>query len=170
MATSSVQAGALPAGFTSPFKRVPMRERIDDALACVAILTNRTLDDVNAAAIKAGYPAHGPAWAAYPLIAKLLAEFGTERSQDYKEFVSTAVMPDVAILLVNYDPETEIGRHVVWHHVRGTERQPSFNYVIDPASWIEAKQQITMDLRHLRLEGGYYIEVKPLTYASVKGK
>lgn len=114
--------------------------------------------------------AHGPAWATYPLIAKLLAEFGTERSQDYKEFVSTAVMPDVAILLVNYDPETEIGRHVVWHHVRGTEKQPSFNYVIDPASWIEAKQQVTMDLRHLRLEGGYYIEVKPLTYAGVKGK
>ena len=169
--TSSPTLSSLPAGFASPFKRIEMQERIDDALACIAILTHNNLGTINAAAIKAGHPPHGPAWVTYPLIAKLLSQMNSQITPfDYKEITSVAALPDIAILLVNYDPDTEIGRHVVWHHVRATDKTPSFHYVIDPAPWLDAKHHITTDMRHLRLVGGYYIEIKLPTYASVKGR
>lgn len=169
--TSSNTASSLPTGFVSPFKRVPMQERIDDALACIAMLTQTELGTVNAAAIKAGYPAHGPAWVTYPLIAKLLSQLNSQTvSHDYQDITSIAALPDLAILLVNYDEDTGVGRHVIWHHVRGTDKIPSFHYVIDPAPWLDSKHHITTDLRHLNLNGGYYIEIKLPTYANVRGR
>lgn len=43
MATKQVNTG-LPQGFKSPFNRVPMKDRMDDSLACVATLTSRPLE------------------------------------------------------------------------------------------------------------------------------
>lgn len=170
MATGLLSTTTLPTGFTSPFKRVAMEERIDDALACIAMVTGNTLAEVTAAAIKLGYPAHGPAWTYYSLIAKLVPKLSTYGSVDYQDLLSVSALPDLAILLVNYDPATEIGRHVLWHHVRATEKVPSFHYIIDPAGWIDVKYQMTSDFSHLNLKGAYYIELTQPSYAAVKGK
>ena len=151
--------GQLPPGYVSPFKRVQMEERIDDALACVAILTNQSLADIKKLAYQHGFPEHGPAWLGTELIAVLLYQHGLVGSE-YKQVDSLSAMPDVAILLANYNPATEIGRHVVWHHVRGTPDQTAFHYVIDPAGWIDPKHHVTTDFKHLKLEKPiYYIEV-----------
>ncbi|MGE4340870.1 MAG: hypothetical protein AB7E55_33695, partial [Pigmentiphaga sp.] len=132
IAAATANTTGLPPGYVSPFKRVPMQERIDDALACLATLTGKSLAEVNAAAIKAGYPAHGPAWVSYPLIAKLLPQLNPlMSSRDYEELPSVAALPDLALLLIDYDPDTEVGRHVVWHRVRATDKQAEFRYVID---------------------------------------
>lgn len=159
MATIKNNNGQLPAGYVSPFKRVEMEERIDDALACVAILTNQSLADIKKLAFQHGFPEHGPAWVGDTLIAKLLYQHGLVGSE-YKQVDSLSAMPDVAILLANYNPSTEIGRNVGWHHVRGTPDQAAFHYVIDPASWIDPKHHVTTDFKHLKLEKPiYYIEV-----------
>jgi hypothetical protein len=76
---------------------------------------------------------------------------------DYKEVTSIAALPDVAILLVDYDAKTEVGRHVVWHHIRGSKDQVAFHYVVDPAFWIPEHQRVTTDFRHL--SPAWYIEV-----------
>lgn len=160
MATTKVQ-GHIPPGYVSPFKHVLMEERIDDALACVAMLTSQSLADIKEQAYKFGLPKNGPAWVYNDLIAKLLFQWGLVGSED-KEVSDLAAMPDVAILTVDYNAEAQFGRSVVWHHVRGTEEQPAFNYILDPAGWIDEKHRITADFKHLKMVPPfYYIEVTP---------
>ena len=157
MAAATNNKGALPEGFVSPFKRVPQEDRFDDALACVAILTGKSLADVRKLAEQLGLPKTGPYWVDNDMVAKLLMNLGSLVASNYKEFASIDALPDVAILLVDYDETTEVGRHVVWHHIRGTKTQQAFHYVIDPASWIPEQQQVTTEFSHLK--PAWYIEV-----------
>jgi hypothetical protein len=151
--------GALPEGFVSPFKRVPQEDRFDDALACVAILTGKSLAEVRKLAEQLGLPKTGPYWVDENMFAKLLINLGGLVASKYKEVTSVDALPYVAILLVDYDENTEVGRHVVWHHVKGTKEQPAFHYVIDPSLHVGAHQQVTTDLSHL--QPAWYIEVTP---------
>jgi hypothetical protein len=162
MATSkNLSGGKIPDGFVSPFTRVEQRERNDDALACIATIAGKTLDEVTTLAVQLGYPKHGPAYVTNALITKLLHNLGL-KGGEYQEFVSVDAMPDVAILAVDYQGEaTDLSRHVVWHHVRGTPGQQAFSYVIDPAPWLAEKQQRTADFGHLSLSPAWYIEVTP---------
>jgi hypothetical protein len=157
MAASS-NKGALPDGFVSPFKRVPQEDRFDDALASVAsILGGKSLADVRKLAEQLGLPKTGPYWVDNDMIAKLLMNLGSLVASNYKEVTSVSALPDVAILLVDYDENTEVGRHVVFHHIRGTKDQQAFSYVIDPAFWVPESQQVTTDFSHLA--PAWYIEV-----------
>lgn len=156
MASKAINTG-LPAGFKSPFTRVAMRERMDDSLACVATLTGKTWEDIMKMAVDMGLPEHGPCYVTEELIAKLLMRAGNLVASKYKDFDKIDLLPDVAILLVDYDEETEIGRHVVWHHVRGTKEQTAFHYVIDPAPWIDPADQITTAVKSY--QPAAYIEV-----------
>ena len=157
--------GALPAGFTPPFKLIPQLDRFDDLLACVAILTGKSLADVRKQAEQFGLPKTGPYWVDIDMTAKLLMNLGSLVATNYKECPSLAALPDVAILLIDYDEDTEIGRHVIWHHIRGTKDQPAFSYVIDPALHISASQQMTTEFGHLK--PAWYVEV---TVAKAGGK
>lgn len=162
--------GQLPSGFVSPFKRVAMEERIDDSLACVATLTGQSMADIKNLAVQLGFPKHGPAWVGPELIAKLLYQYNLVAS-DYKDVASIDALPDVAILLVDYDPKTEIGRHVIWHHVRGKPEREAFHYLIDVAPWIPVEKQITTDFTHLQMNPPqYFIEVTPRTDGAQKRK
>lgn len=65
MAKKLPSGGQIPAGFVSPFIRVPLvHPRGDDALACVATLSGKSLEEVTAVAIQLGYPTDGPAYVA----------------------------------------------------------------------------------------------------------
>jgi hypothetical protein len=166
MASKAVNAG-LPQGYQSPFKRVQMRERMDDSLACVATLTGRTLEDITKMAIEFGLPAYGPCFVGEEMIAKLLMSAGGLLATKYKEFVNIDALPDVAILLIDYDEDTEIGRHVIWHHVRGTkDGPPAHHYCIDPAHWIAPEDHYTSAVK--QFDVWYYIEVT--AKAPAKGK
>ena len=167
--TKNLSGGKFPENFLSPFKRVQMEERIDDAFACIATLSGRTLDEVNKLAVQLGYPAHGPAWADIVLINKILHNLGLTGGE-YQDLTSTDALPDVAILMVDYSEALDAGRHVIWHHIRGTASQQAFSYVIDVAGWVPAKSQITTDFSHLKLEPAWYIEIKPRTNGSGKSK
>jgi hypothetical protein len=156
LATSSSKSKRV--SIDSPFERVPMRERIDDALACIATLAGSSLDDVFEEAISAGLPRHGPYWVDGPMIKHLLDRFGYF-SIPYKAVSSLQDLPDLAILLADFDARTEIGRHVIWCR-RGSEASGRLGIVIDPATWIRPEQQVTSELTHLNLTPPiYYIEV-----------
>lgn len=156
MATKQVNTG-LPQGFKSPFNRVAMRERMDDSLACIATLTSRTLEEVTKMAFDIGLPQHGPCYVTEDMIAKLLMKAGNLVGSKYAEFQKFDLLPDVAILLIDYDEDTEIGRHVVWHHVRGTPEQPSFHYVVDVGHWVDADDHVTTAVKSFK--PAYYMEV-----------
>jgi hypothetical protein len=142
-----------------------MQERMDDSLACIATLTGRSLEEIMKMAIDLGLPKNGPYFVGEDMIAKLLMKAGSLVGSKYQEFQKVELLPDVAILLVSYDEETEIGRHVIWHHVRGTKDQPSHHYIIDPAQWIDQTDHFTTAVR--ALDPAFYIEVaaKPASKA-----
>ncbi len=172
MATTKYQ-NTIPEGYVSPFKHVLAQERIDDTLACIAMLTNQTLATIKEQAFKFGLPRNGPAWVYNEMVAKLLFQWGLIGSPE-KEVSDTAALPAVAILTsVDWNDDMQFGRSVVWHHVRGTPDQPAFHVVLDPAPWLEKGHAITADFRHLKLDMPlYYVEVTPRSDATAarKGK
>ena len=162
MATQkSTTTGKLPEGFVSPFTRVAMEPnaRIDDGLACIATLTGQTLENIKQHAYKLGLNEHGPAWVYGPMLQKLADHFGLTLS-DYKEVPKLDALPDVAILTVDFNPATDFGRQVVWHHVRATPQQPSHHYIVDPAYWLDEARHVTADFSHLKFASPlYFMEV-----------
>lgn len=171
MAKKQQSGGQLPEAFKSPFTRVPVdHPRGDDALACVATLAGQSLKDVTALAIQMGYPSEGPAYIANAgLIARLLHNFRLTGG-DWQELTSFDALPDVAILMVDWHSTLEFGRHVVWHHVRGTDAYPSFSYIVDPRPNIAVEQQLTTNWSHLKLEPAWYIEVAQQPTGATKRK
>lgn len=157
MASKPAINTGLPEGFQSPFKRVQMEERMDDSLACIATLTGRPLADANKMAIEFGVPAFGPYFITETKIAALLINLGGLVATSYKEFSSYAELPDVALLLVDYDEMTEYGRHVIFHRVPGKGGAKDFAYIIDVASWIDASDHFTTALTSFK--PAYYIGV-----------
>lgn len=139
--------------FTSPFGRIQQTERLDDTFACTAMVVRKPLTEVAEAAYRLGYPKHGPAIASETLIAKLLMELGQLVASKYLDFHTWEALPDVAIVYVDYDQDMEIGRHILWHHVRPSGKQNALSYIIDPAHWIKPEQGVTTDLSATRLIG-----------------
>jgi hypothetical protein len=151
--------GSLPAGFISPFKRIPMSGTHDDLLACAAVLTNKTMEEVKKTAVTLGMRATGPFFVDEVLLRKLLYNLSNLAVSDYKDFISVAALPDVCLLCVDFEDIYETCRHVIFHHVRATPQIPSFSYVIDVANWIDPKQHVTTDFGHLNMKPAWYLEI-----------
>lgn len=157
----------LPSGFASPFTRVSMEGRVDDALACIAILTGHTLAQVTEEAIAIGYPAHGPAFPTEAQIAALCMKLGGLVATKYKEFKTFLALPEVTLLYVDWSDDMEIGRHIVCHAVRATEDRKAFRYLIDPAPWLPADRHFTTSLDLVKPD--YFIGISKANTTTVKG-
>ena len=159
-----------PDGFVSPFTRVEMQPgvRIDDGLCCVAMLTKQPVQALMQQAYHLGVPEYGPAWIYPSMLISLLNVHDLVGVQ--KEATVIDQLPDVALITADYNPETEYGRWVLWHHIRGTETQQSFNYVIDPNCW--GLSPFTKDFKGLLTSKQpiYYIEVTPKPVNKGKAK
>ena len=139
-----------------------------DAFACIATLTGKSLEEVNRAAVTLGYPAQGPAYPTETLMTKLLMSLGNLVSTHYKDFESTAALPEVAILFIDWDEEMDTGRTVIWHRVRKTDAHPSFSYVIDPASWIPEGRHLHADIDSLTI--AWFMAITPASTDGATGK
>ena len=172
-AESTPTETGLPAGFVSPFKRVEMQPniRIDDGMACIAMLTNQPLDTIMKAAFQRGVAEHGPTWCYASQLQSILRDYGLNAEE--KECSTLDALPDVALITAQYNPATQYGRWVLWHHVRATGKIKSFHYVIDPAYWIDPSRQIvTVDIQQLITPKSpiYYLEITPKTATKGKAK
>ena len=159
MATTPTPAATGPnLGFQPAFNRVESGD-CDCAFACIAMVANKSLAEVRQAATNFKFPKHGPFWIDQDLICKLFAHFGYVATV-YKETTTISELPDVAVLMVDYVPETEIGRHVLFYRQRGAISKPSLEVIIDPAYWVEPAKQIRTDVKGL--PSAYYIGVHPM--------
>jgi hypothetical protein len=150
----------IPATYKVPYRHILAEERIDDTLACIAMVTHQTLADIKEQAYRFGLPRNGPAWVYPEMASKLLFQWNLVGSEE-KGADSIAALPDLAIILnVDWNDQMEFGRSVVWVHVRGENDQPAFNYILDPANWLPENQRVTADFRHLKM-------VTPLAYMAV---
>lgn len=148
-----------PQGLQPAFKRVQQSDDFDCAFACIATITGKSLDDVRKTAVeKFKLPAHGPYWVTEELIAKLFAHYDFV-STVYKDVGKVADIPDVAITMVDYDPETEIGRHTVFVRDKRNPKQ-TVEYMIDVAYWVGPPMHIRTDINNL--PPTWYIGVHPM--------
>jgi hypothetical protein len=146
--------------FQPAFNRVAQSQDCDCAFACIAMVSNKTLADVKQAAVSQfKFPRNGLYWIGEELICKLFASFGYVATI-YKETTVIADLPDVAILMVDYDPETEIGRHVLFYRQRGSAGKPNLEVIIDPAPWVPIEKQYRQDVKGM--PSAYFIGVHPM--------
>ena len=158
--TPAAEAGTpvLVGSFSFPFRRIAQADRMDDGFACIAMLMHKSLEEVLQHAFSLGYPRTGPAILTDEWIARLLMSLGQLVGSKYKDFHSWEALPDVALVYVEYNEDMDIGRHVLWHHVRASGKQNALSYIIDPAHWIKPEQQVTTDYK--RYVPDWYIEVR----------
>ncbi len=159
--TPAAPATGSALGFQPAFNRVAQSSEFDCAFACIAMISGKKdLADVKAAAVaNFKFPRTGPYWIDQDLICKLFANFGYVATV-YKETTTISELPDVAVLMVDYNPETEIGRHVLFYRQRGAISKPPLEVIIDPAYWIEPAKQIRTDVKGL--PSAYFIGVHPM--------
>ena len=144
-----------------PFKRVAQTNDFDCWLAAVATIVARPLADVRQVAVeKFKLPKNGP----YPfmddtMIAKLLAHWSLTGTV-WKESTGIASLPDVCIGLIDFNPETEIGRHCAFVRQRDDAGKVIQEWMIDPAYWIPENRQIRTDVKAVPI--AWYIGVTPM--------
>ena len=163
MATTNTQQAPTATGvaFQPAFKRVSQGEdRHADIYAVIATLVgnDKTVDDIRKQAETFGVPKIGPfhAYLDGDLIAKLLAAYGLVATV-WKEVTDFKNLNEpVAMALVDYDADWEIGRVVLVHRQKGNDGK-TIQYVIDPYMHADAKLHIRTDLKGL--EPSWYIGV-----------
>lgn len=153
--------------FKAAFQRVQQSCDFDCAFAVIAMIAGKTLEDVQQTAInKFKHPKHGPYWITEHLIVSLLAHYGFVGTS-YKQSSGIASLPDLCIGMVEYNPDTDIGRHVLFHRMApsGENKLPT-EYIIDPAYWINETQHIRTDIKGFPIS--WYIGIQPMYKAGTK--
>ena len=156
-------------GFTPAMKHGPQSNDHDCAFACIAMIAGKTLEEVRTTAIRLfRHPEHGPYYITETLINSLLAHYGWV-STVYKPVTSPiSGLPDLAILMVDYDEERELGRHVVFHRLTSAGQKPAIEYVLDPGYWQPAEKQVQIDLK--KLMPSWFIAVHPMNAPATYSK
>ena len=133
--------------FQPAFKRIAQQDRHDDTFAVIGMLIGKTADLVFGQAEGLGLPKIGPfqAWIDGDLIAKLLAGNGLVATV-WKECKAYKDLPEVAIAMVDYDADWEVGRCVVFHRMRSTDGKTVQAYCVDSAT---GKPPVNTDLTGL---------------------
>lgn len=150
-----------PTGFNPFFKRVSQGDdRHADIFAVCAMLTNKSLADIQRQAETLGVPTTGPY---YPfldgdMIAKILIEHGLVATV-WGESFHFDELPDVSIAMIEYKSTTECGRCVLFHRQRMTDGKVT-PYVVDPYPHSDAKL-------HLRVGKSELSSMTPSWYIGV---
>ena len=72
-------------------------------------------------------------------------------------------VPDIAIVMIDYDEDTEIGRSVVYQRAASKNDPKGYEeYVLDPAYWMTSHEPVTTDIKGLCPR--WYIGVYPMPY------
>ena len=126
-------------------KLVTQETLTDCGLACVAMVSGKSLEAVRKFAVKElGYPKDGPYTTTHDNLYKLLAHFGIGHGKK-APFKSLAAMPSLAIMETRKMPSTGNSHLVVFERLPdGDER------VLDPGFWL--KQQERRDWNRIKLD------------------
>jgi hypothetical protein len=135
--------------FQPLFKRISQGDdRHADVLACLAMLCGKPLAEVIKQAQTMGMPKTGPYYAhvvdgdfiARFLGASALVATVWKEGQDWRE------LPDVAIVMGDYDAEWAVGRCVLFHRIVLADGKSVQTYLVDPYPHLDAKLHVRTDL------------------------
>ncbi len=157
-----------PTTFTPAFPFVVQTNDFDDVFACVAMLTGKTIEQVRDIAIaKTGHPARGPYYLAETQIAALLAQLQLVATV-YKEISRVADIPDVALILVDFNDDMEMGRHILFHRAKGSHAPGTIEYALDPAPWCKPADRVRTNFKNIA--GHWAIGIHAMNTKSGAGK
>ena len=159
-----------PTSFQPAFKRIGQQDRHDDAICVIAMLSGKTTDAIIRQAEGLGLPKVGPyhAWIDGDMIAKLLAGNGLVATV-WKECTSYKDLPEVAIVMVDYDADWEVGRCVLYHRNTSSDGKTAQPYVVDPYPHTDTKLHLRVDTTDLNgLPPSWYIGVTQMAKAAGK--
>ena len=128
-----------------PLKLITQANLTDCGLACVAMVSGKSLETVLRAAIKeCGYPKEGPHTTSDEDLFKLLDHFGIKYGK--KQKVKTVdALPSIAIMETRKMPSTGNSHLVVFERTADGEAR-----ALDPGWWL--KQQIRSDWNRIKLD------------------
>ena len=128
-----------------PIKLVTQANLTDCGLACVAMVTGKSLDAVLRVAIKeCGYPKDGPHTTTDENLFKLLDHFGIKYGK--KQKVKTVeALPPLAIMETRKMPSTGNSHLVVFERTAEGDE-----HALDPGWWL--KQQVRSDWNRIKLD------------------
>lgn len=170
MATASTTNGTTSA-YRPLFNRVAQNElkepycsALMSELACIASVIGVTLEEIREFAIKNHkLPRHGAFWVTEDLMQKLLAAHGWKATEWKEVLTPLSGLPDIAILLIDYDEETEIGHSVIYQRAARKDNPKGFvETIIDPAYWVPKEKQVTTDIKSLK--PAWYMGIYPMPY------
>jgi hypothetical protein len=145
--------------FKPQFKRVQQTCDHDDAFACIAMLAGKTIEEVKKVAVERfRHPKFGPYWVTADLITALLMNYSWVGTV-YKESDGIASLPNLCIGMVDYNPETDIGRHVLFVRQGDANDPKRVETIYDPCYWCAEDKQIRSDIKGLPIT--WYIGVHP---------
>ena len=159
-----------PTSFQPAFKRIGQQDRHDDAICVIAMLSGKTTDAIIRQADGLGLPKVGPyhAWIDGDMIAKLLAGNGLVATV-WKECTSYKDLPEVAIVMVDYDADWEVGRCVLYHRNTSSDGKTAQPYVVDPYPHTDTKLHLRVGTTDLNgLPPSWYIGVTQMAKAAGK--
>ena len=139
-----------PTTFTPAFTFVAQTNDFDDVFACAAMLSGKTIEEVRDIAIaKTKHPARGPYYLGELQIAALLAQLGLVATV-YKEIGRVADIPDVAFLMVDYNADMEVGRHILFHRAKASHASgTTIEYALDPAPWCKPADRVRTNFKSI---------------------
>ena len=128
-----------------PLKLITQANLTDCGLACVAMVSGKSLEAVLRAAIKeCGYPKEGPHTTSDEDLFKLLDHFGIKYGK--KQKVKTVdALPSIAIMETRKMPSTGNSHLVVFERTADGDAR-----ALDPGWWL--KQQIRSDWNRIKLD------------------
>ncbi len=159
-----------PTSFQPAFKRIGQQDRHGDAICVIAMLSGKTTDAIIRQAEGLGLPKVGPyhAWIDGDMIAKLLAGNGLVATV-WKECTSYKDLPEVAIVMVDYDADWEVGRCVLYHRNTSSDGKTAQPYVVDPYPHTDTKLHLRVGTTDLNgLPPSWYIGVTQMAKAAGK--
>lgn len=166
MATTPTPTTVQPA-----FKRVTQGDdRHADTFAVIAMLTGKSLQDILRQAEGLGLPKSGPyfPWIDGDMIAKLLAAHGLVATV-WKECIAFSKdVPEVAIAMVDYDADWEVGRCVLYHRNTSSDGKTTQSYVIDPYPHADAKLNLRTGADITALTPAWFIGVSQMAKTTAK--
>ena len=159
-----------PTSFQPAFKRIGQQDRHDDAICVIAMLSGKTTDAIIRQAEGLGLPKVGPyhAWIDGDMIAKLLAGNGLVATV-WKECTSYKDLPEVAIVMVDYDADWEVGRCALYHRSTSNDGKTAQPYVVDPYPHADTKLHLRVGTTELAgLPPAWYIGVSQMAKTTAK--
>lgn len=155
------------AGFEPTFAHVSTKnDRHACALACIAIVSGTTLEDVFKNAEALGMPKTGPY--NHRLDGEFLASLGASYGwvfSVWKEVTTLGSLPELCIAMVAYDADWEVGAHVVVHRAKASHDAKMVTYAIDPGA-TDPKLKVRTDLQ--ALAPAWYIGIHPMKTTTPK--